>query len=705
MIINRLYNYTSRSIRLKFIFLLSFLFLLMGIVTATFFITRTKQQLHSKLVEKGVILAEDLAYNATFGLAMEDPEILGILINGVINRQDVAYVIIYDVRGREMAFKDPLHVRKIIKSITLDVNGFPHETIVSLNTISKINSFYDIIVPVVVKKTNSTLQKEGNAMGVARVGVSLNSLDAELRNILIISISITGIIILFSIGIALVFVKMFVRPVLDMAASVTTIAEGDFTQTIDVNSKDEVGILGNAFRKMAGNLKEMLKSIQDASKNVVSASHHIGISSNNVSDGAQRQSQSIEKISNSIEGINTSIRDVANSIDSLSTSVVSTSSSIIEMETSINEVANHTGVLETSVEETTSAIMEMSDSIKQVADHADILADATEKTVLTIQEINLSIDTVEESAIKAAKLSEKVSEDAAKMGLQSVRKTMEGMENIKEAIVRLAKVINELGTRSAQVGGILTIIDEVTDQTGLLALNAAILAAQSGEHGRGFAVVADEIKELSEKTAASTREIAQLIADVQTEVADAVTLTKDVMRSVEEGSRFSIESDVVLQKILKSAEESMEMARIIEQSTVQQVNSIKEVTEPITRINSMIKQIVHATQEQNSGIQRIVKTTEGIRDISKMVRRAASEQASGSSQIAEAMTSVNTKVQEIVISSNEQTKESQKIFNSIDDIRSITQRNVDIAAEMAIAVNLLAKQSELLEAQARKFKI
>lgn len=704
MIMNRLYNYAARSIRLKFIFLLSFLFLLMGIVTATFFITRTKQQLHSKLVEKGVILAENLAYNATFGLSMEDTEILGILINGVINRQDIAYVIFYDVRGREMASKDPLHVRKIIKSITPDVNGFPHETIVSLNTISKGNSFYDVIVPV-VKKANSTLQKEGDAIGIVRVGVSLNSLDAELRNILIISISITGIIILFSIGIALVFVKMFVRPVLDMAAAVTTIAEGDFTRTIDVNSKDEVGILGNAFRKMAGNLKEMLKSIQDASKNVVSASHHISISSNNVSDGAQRQSQSIEKISNSIEGINTSIRDVANSIDSLSTAVMSTSSSIIEMETSINEVANHTGVLETSVEETTSAILEMSATIKQVADHADILADATEKTVLTIQEINLSIDTVEESAKKAAKLSEKVSEDASKMGLQSVRKTMEGMENIKDAIAKLAKVINALGTRSAQIGGVLTIIDEVTDQTGLLALNAAILAAQSGEHGRGFAVVADEIKELAEKTTASTKEIAQLIADVQTEVADAVTLTKEVLRSVEEGSRCSIESDVVLQKILKSAEESMEMARIIEQSTVEQVNSIKEVTEPITRINSMIKQIVHATQEQNSGIQRIVKTTEGVRDISKMVRRAAAEQASGSSQIAEAMTGMSTKVQEIVISSSEQTKESQKILNSIDDIRSITQRNVDIAAEMAIAVNLLAKQSELLEAQARKFKI
>jgi len=202
---------------------------------------------------------------------------------------------------------------------------------------------------------------------------------------------------------------------------------------------------------------------------------------------------------------------------------------------------------------------------------------------------------------------------------------------------------------------------------------------------------------------ASTKEIAQLIVDVQSEVAAAVTLTKEVLRRVEEGSRLSIESDVVLQKILDSAEESKEMAKIIEHSTVKQVNSIKEVTDSIDKINIMIKQIAHATQEQNSGTQRIIEATERVRDIAKIVRRATSEQASGSGQIAEAMTNVSTKIQEIAMASTDQTKASQKILNYIEEIRSITQSNVEIASEMSIAVNLLAKQSELLEAQARKF--
>ena len=713
MQLNKLFNYFTKSIRLKFILLLSLLFLLMGVVLFFFFISKTKQQLHDKLVEKGLILAENLAYNATFGVSLEDADILNILIDGVINRKDVSYVIIYDIKGRELTFVDPLYVRKIIKPVNLYYEGVPTKTVVSMNDLSKGRSFYDIIVPIVRKVGNKQLESEGDGnqvplnnevIGTVRVGVSLGSLNMEMGNILLFSILITGVITMVSIVIALFFIKMIVKPVVDMASVATALAEGDFTQTVIVNSKDEVGNLGNAFMKMTSNLKEMLKSIQEASKDVVIASHRISTCSNNVSSGAQQQSQSIEKISTSIEGINTSIQDVANSIDILSNAAVATSSSIIEMETSINEVANHTGVLETYIEETSSAIIEMSASIKQVADHADILADAAEKTVYIAQEINMSVERVESSAKKATKLSEKVSEDAAKMGLHSVQKTIEGMENIKDTMDKLAKVISGLGDRSAQIGGILIIIDEVTDQTGLLALNAAILAAQSGEHGRGFAVVADEIKDLAEKTDSSTKEIAQLIVDVQSEVGSAVTLTKEVLRNVEEGSRLSLESDVVLRKILEIAEESKEMAKNIEQSTVEQVNSIKQVTESIDKINTMIIQIAHATQEQNIGTQRIIEATERVRDIAKMVRRATSEQAAGSGQITEAMTNVSAKIQEIVIASSDQTKGSQKILNSIEDIRAITQRNVEIASEMAIAVNLLAKQSELLETQARKFK-
>src|SRR3989304_5880058 len=215
---NEYFSVFLKSIRLKFIILLSLLFLITGIVSAFFYIHRTEKQLHSKLIEKGEILAEDLAYNAIFGISMEDSEILGILINGVINRKDIAYVIIYNSQGRELAFKDPLHARKIVKPFSLEDNELSRHTAVSLMTIGKGNSFYDIVVPVVKKGVSSMNREVDNDIaGSVRVGVSLSSLNAELRNILIVSISMTGVMSLMTLWIILSFEKMFIRPILDMA--------------------------------------------------------------------------------------------------------------------------------------------------------------------------------------------------------------------------------------------------------------------------------------------------------------------------------------------------------------------------------------------------------------------------------------------------------------------------------------------------------
>src|SRR3990170_6893376 len=100
------FRFFLKSIRLKFIILLSLLFLLTGIVSAFFYIHRTEKQLHSKLIEKGEILAEDLAYNAIFGISMEDSEILGILIDGVINRKDIAFLFIFYIFCREIKFNN-----------------------------------------------------------------------------------------------------------------------------------------------------------------------------------------------------------------------------------------------------------------------------------------------------------------------------------------------------------------------------------------------------------------------------------------------------------------------------------------------------------------------------------------------------------------------------------------------------------------------
>src|SRR5439155_23594288 len=124
-----------------------------------------------------------------------------------------------------------------------------------------------------------------------------------------------------------------------------------------------------------------------------------------------------------------------------------------------------------------------------------------------------------------------------------------------------ARVIESLGKRISDIGNILNVIDDVAEQTNLLALNAAIIAAQAGEHGKGFAVVAEEIKDLAERTGASTKEIAELIRSIQDESKNAVGAMDRGVRNVEEGVRLGQEAEGALKKIQESSRQSTQMVK------------------------------------------------------------------------------------------------------------------------------------------------
>ncbi len=156
--------------------------------------------------------------------------------------------------------------------------------------------------------------------------------------------------------------------------------------------------------------------------------------------------------------------------------------------------------------------------------------------------MDASIGQVETNANETARLSEQVSEDA-QSGVESLQKTLSGIDRIKETSRTAAGVIESLGKRISDIGNILNVIDDVAEQTNLLALNAAIIAAQAGEHGKGFAVVAEEIKDLAERTGASTKEIAELIRSIQEESRNAVAVMNQGVKNVEEGVQLGREAE------------------------------------------------------------------------------------------------------------------------------------------------------------------
>jgi methyl-accepting chemotaxis protein len=694
------------GLRFKFVVLTSLLLLSISAVLTVTSMLRTHRFLEEALTKRGVSLANNLAHNSTYGISIGDSSSLVSYIKGLMTETDVAYVEILDSRGIVWAHSDATSVGKadedpIARKAVQATEGFVEQAV------RRGEELVTVVEPVLFDAGSPGL---GDVIQKARIGtvvmgLSMRETGAHLRSIVLWSVFLTLLIVAAGIAVASYFVKVSMSPLERMVAVVTKIADGDFTQVIDVNTRDELGVLGGAFNRMATNLKGMIRKIRDAANAVTAASEQIAQNSQKVTSGANTQSISTEKTSSSIVEMNASLREVSDGIEVLSSASEATSSSILEMSAAISEVATNTVDLTKSVEDTSSAIIEMSASIKQVANNVVLLSTASGETTSAVTEINASVKDVERNAKQSAALAERVTGEASEIGMMSVTKTIASMEKIRDTVKKTTDVIHRLGNRSEQIGKILTVIDEVTKQTNLLALNAAILAAQAGEQGKGFAVVADEIKSLAERTSVSTKEIAQLIGAVQGESRDAVESIQDGYSRVEEGMAMALEAGEALKKILESSTESSTMARGIELATVEQGKGIRQVTDSMRQMTQMVEQIARATQEQSKGSEQIREAAERMRDLTRQVRLSTEEQAKGSKQITQAVGHVTDRVQHIAAAVREQRKGSEIIMNSAEEIQIVSKESAVLAQQMSDVVAGLVKQAEILRAEVNRFQV
>jgi methyl-accepting chemotaxis protein len=393
-----------------------------------------------------------------------------------------------------------------------------------------------------------------------------------------------------------------------------------------------------------------------------------------VGDGVRTQIDSVTETSAAINESTASLREIADSVDTLAKSAEDSSSSVLEMVATSNEVAENIHNLAAAVEETTSSIEEMTYSIKEVAKNIEQLSTTAEETASSMSEMDVSISQVESNATETTRLSEQVMNDAEK-GVQSINRTLTGIDKIKEFSQTGAAVIGGLGEKILEIGNILNVIDDVAEQTNLLALNAAIIAAQAGEHGRGFAVVADEIKDLAERTGNSTKEIAALIKSVQDESKKAVSVMEQGVRNVEEGVRLGHEAEDALRKILESANKSTLMVRAIAAATLEQTKGSKQVTGAISRIAETVQQIALSTSEQANGSEQIMKSAERMKVITQHVERSSQEQNRGGKQVTSAIEKVSEMANQINRAQREQTKGNEQVLLAIERIREVAERN------------------------------
>ena len=189
-----------------------------------------------------------------------------------------------------------------------------------------------------------------------------------------------------------------------------------------------------------------------------------------------------------------------------------------------------------------------------------------------------------------------------------VEDSIQSMRSIHSVVNESAKAIDELGKRSEQIGQIIGVINEIADQTNLLALNAAIEAARAGEHGRGFAVVADEVRKLAERTTQATEEVADSIKAIQSETRTAVERMSSGTKTVEEGVELSSRTQEALEAIVSSSHQVTSMIQAIAAAADQQSVAAGQIASSVDSINTVTRQSAEGvTQAADAATQLSAK--------------------------------------------------------------------------------------------------
>lgn len=680
--------------------LLSFIGVGLTVVTNA----RTTSILEEALELRTRTIAKSVASAVAFDVVTSETKAVQRAVTLASAEEDVVYVIVHNADGTVAGHsRERGTIGKLLTdAVSVQANRSDSSGVLP-SAIPGTGARFEVIVPISPSLLGDGGGGKRERLGLVRVGMSTAGVEAKIQESTTMNVVVVVLGMIIGILMSMYIAKRIAEPLAKLTVAASRVADGDFSHEIAEDPNPEIGRLARAFNQMTLAIRGTLLGIKTLSEDVDSAARSIRDGSDEILEGARIQASATDRTFSSVAELGRTSTDIAGSVQAALSGVDYASQQARGMNDLSSNVAQDAVKLASRVDETASAISEMSASIHEVSRIVESLANAAEQTKMAIVQISASVRDVERTAKESSELSELVTSDAELLGMTSVQKTIVGMQRIEQTVNVASDTVQKLGARSDQIGEVLTVINGVTDQVNLLALNAAILSASAGEHGKGFAVVADEIKSLASRTAISTREISDIIENLQRDSRDAVASMHAGLGSVAEGMRLALNAQAALTGILDSSKRSTAMSKRIEKATIQQSLGIKMISDAMDQVGSMVDRIVRATQEQSHGSDSITAAAETMRQVTGQVRNSVESVARASSEISNAMGELFNQVQRISLSLEQQRRGSEVIRQSVGEVRTSSQKAVGAIEGVTVSVRRLTDGSDRLRSDIKRF--
>ncbi|CAI3155612.1 Methyl-accepting chemotaxis protein PctA [Acinetobacter calcoaceticus] len=249
----------------------------------------------------------------------------------------------------------------------------------------------------------------------------------------------------------------------------------------------------------------------------------------------------------------------------------------------------------------------------QLAEASEHQAQEIAGASTAMNEMAQSIDQVSSNASESTEVAER-SVQIASNGAQVVNRSIEGMDTIREQIQETSKRIKRLGESSQEIGNIVSLINDIADQTNILALNAAIQASMAGEAGRGFAVVADEVQRLAERSASATKQIETLVKTIQTDTNEAVISMEQTTTEVVRGANLAKDAGIALDEIQKVSGDLANLMANISDAAKLQSASASHIATTMTVVQEITSQTTTATFDTARSVSELANMAESLRE-------------------------------------------------------------------------------------------